>query len=68
MNGIVMMMAEGGAERESRARRLMKEAMRVAGRWLGEGEEREESGSVCQLDGQVKVKARERTKMRGKSR
>jgi hypothetical protein len=35
VNGMSMMMAAGGAERESRARRLTKEARRAAGRCLG---------------------------------
>ena len=31
---MIMMIAAGGADKESRDRRLMKDARRVAGRWL----------------------------------
>lgn len=34
MKGTTVTIAAGGAERARRARRLMKEATRVAGRWL----------------------------------
>jgi hypothetical protein len=34
VNGMVMTMAAGGAVNESRESRFMKEARRLAGRWL----------------------------------